>query len=270
MKRFTATEKWDDPWFRSLPPALKCFWSYLCDRCDHAGVWQVDLPAASFFVGEKLDEVKVLKAFHERIEILPGTADQSLTLRWRVLKFVQFQYPNLSEDCKPHVPVFAAIQKHGLPLGKVKSGARVCSLETKAIETHSEGFQSLQEQDKDKETEQEPESSQSAASVIELSDAEKIYAFYPRKVGKKDALKAINRALKTIPFAALISRTEAYTEAVAKWPTEKHDFVPHPSTWFNRGSYDDDPETWKQNENNRTGSTRGFSGQPTYHGVTDK
>ena len=41
-----------------------------------------------------------------------------------------------------------------------------------------------------------------------------------------------------------------YAEGVAKWPRQYRytdaggDLVPHPATWFNRGSYGDDPDTW--------------------------
>ncbi len=75
-----------------------------------------------------------------------------------------------------------------------------------------------------------------------------IYELYPRKVGKADALKAIRHALKTCPNERLHAQTSAYAAAVASWPTAERQFIPHPATWFNRGSYDDDPETWKRHE----------------------
>ena len=53
-KRFTATEKWDDPWFRKLNLLAKAFWYYVCDKCDNAGVWKIDFEHASFYMGETI------------------------------------------------------------------------------------------------------------------------------------------------------------------------------------------------------------------------
>ncbi len=74
--------------------------------------------------------------------------------------------------------------------------------------------------------------------------AEAIYAAYPRKVGKKAALGMIAKALREVEFARLLERTQAYAKAVESWPEADKGFVPYPATWFNRGSYDDDPQTW--------------------------
>lgn len=46
------------------------------------------------------------------------------------------------------------------------------------------------------------------------------------------------------PKAYLWAKTRAYAAAVALWPEEETQFIPHPATWFNRGSYDDDPNEW--------------------------
>lgn len=79
---------------------------------------------------------------------------------------------------------------------------------------------------------------------------ERIYEAYPRKVGKQDALKAIRKALDGNPALAdrMLGLVEAYSFAVSKWPEDAKQFVPHPATWFNRGSYEDDPATWQRRE----------------------
>lgn len=74
--------------------------------------------------------------------------------------------------------------------------------------------------------------------------AEDIYAAYPRKVAKKDALKAICNAMKTAGREKLLVATKRYAAAMAKCPLEDRKYIPHPATWFNRGSYDDDPAEW--------------------------
>jgi hypothetical protein len=86
-------------------------------------------------------------------------------------------------------------------------------------------------------------------------DAEAIYAAYPRKVGKDDALRAISSAIaRKGGSAEILEGCTAYGKAVATWPKairfkrgETGDFfdtVPNPATWFNRGSFDDDRTTW--------------------------
>ncbi len=89
-----------------------------------------------------------------------------------------------------------------------------------------------------------------AAAAEAPEEAETIYQAYPLKVGKADALKAITAALKVHSYAYLLERTELFAGCVSRWPasyrygTTGRDTVPHPSTWFNRGSFEDDPQTW--------------------------
>lgn len=89
---------------------------------------------------------------------------------------------------------------------------------------------------------------------------ERIYAAYPRHVGRRKALAAIETALKAIckergedagkSTAAewLFERTQAFADAVKKWPPSERQFIPHPSTWFNQGRYADDPKEWERGQ----------------------
>ncbi len=90
------------------------------------------------------------------------------------------------------------------------------------------------------------------APVAPCDDAASIYALYPRKVGKQAALRAIRGAMKAKATPYLINRVSAYAEAVRRWPAVDHQFIPHPSTWFNEGRYDDDPAEWSRNGNGAT------------------
>lgn len=76
------------------------------------------------------------------------------------------------------------------------------------------------------------------------TEALEIYEAYPRKVGRKSALKAIAISLRTDAPDELLAKTRAYAAATKSWPDDQRQFIPHPATWFNRGSYDDDPATW--------------------------
>jgi hypothetical protein len=84
--------------------------------------------------------------------------------------------------------------------------------------------------------------------------AEDIYGAYPRKVGRTAAIKAINKVpskWRDGGFAMrkhLLERTKAFAAAVQTWPESEKKFCPHPATWFNRGSYDDNPAEWSRGQ----------------------
>lgn len=80
-------------------------------------------------------------------------------------------------------------------------------------------------------------------------EAVAIYEAYPRKVGRPIALRAIQRALKTISFEHLYERTCFYAEMRK---CEDPAFTPHPATWFNQARYNDDPSTWVTRPNPMT------------------
>lgn len=156
MKRFTETTKWGDPWYRKLPPRLKSLWQYLTDSCDCAGVIEPDWQVISLQIGDNVSD-EDLKAFGDRIvELSSGKL-------W-LTKFMDFQYGELSTECRAHGPVFKAIQKHGLE--------RVSNGYSMGIHTHKE---KEKDKDKDKDTKEEeceekPIPKARASSAKEVSD----------------------------------------------------------------------------------------------------
>ena len=99
---------------------------------------------------------------------------------------------------------------------------------------------------------------------------EKIYEAYPRKVGKRDALKAIRNAVKRLvegntldagmsPEDARrklwkLTAQYAASPAGARPVSGDGDYRPHPATWFNKERYLDDQKEW-----NRVSSSKGVS-----------
>ncbi|MBN2024392.1 MAG: hypothetical protein JW809_16545 [Pirellulales bacterium] len=80
------------------------------------------------------------------------------------------------------------------------------------------------------------------------AQVERVYAAYPRKVGRAAAIKAIRRALDELarradspadPVAWLADRVRAYAATRAGQDPQ---FTPHPRTWFSQGRFDDAPE----------------------------
>lgn len=231
-KRFTETQKWEGNWFRSLTPRRKCLWLFLTDRCDQAGVIERDLALFSFFVGDSITD-KDIAVLSENVRVI---ANGKLWLP----KFVRFQYGNLSRDCLPHRPVFAAMEKHGLTVEDFNSPER-CSIAQDAASLGHEPPHLIPF---------EPDTKRVDA----------IYAAYPRKTGRAQALKAIAAALKKQDFETLLAATQNFAVATSMWPEEERCFIAHPSTWFNRESYLDDQQTWVRTTkagNNRVGGMKG-------------
>jgi len=82
--------------------------------------------------------------------------------------------------------------------------------------------------------------------------AEQVYALYPKKVGRDEALRAISKQLKKHPLDYLLGKTNMFARAVDSWPVsyrytqDGRDLCPLPSTWFNQGRFADDPKEWRR------------------------
>jgi hypothetical protein len=219
-KRFTETGKWSKAWFQDLPAKHKLLWLYLCDNCDCAGFWSVNWRQASFQIGEAVGQEDV-QAFGDRLAMVDAD-----TLH--IVTFVEFQYGNLSEACKAHIPILKALK------ARVSKG-------------YAKGIHTLQEKDKDKEMDPvppegvqgEPTPAATTEPPIEAQAAE-VYAAYPLKVGKPAALRAIRAAIGKHGFDFVKLRTVAFAAARGA----DKEFLAHPSTWFNQERYNDDPSTW--------------------------
>jgi uncharacterized protein YdaU (DUF1376 family) len=65
---------------------------------------------------------------------------------------------------------------------------------------------------------------------------EQFWSAYPRKVGKKAAIRKLEVVRKTdkVPWSRFI-------EAASKVTAREIRFIPHPATWLNQGRWDDEP-----------------------------
>lgn len=127
-KRFTDTNKWEDGWFSSLPTEDKLFWVYLCDKCDHAGLWKVNVPLVRFYLGPNYNPDP--SRFGGRIMVVNNE-------KWFLPKFVEFQYGELNPDSRVHQSVVSLLKKEGVFKGYAK------------------GMQTLKDKDKDKDKDKE-------------------------------------------------------------------------------------------------------------------
>jgi len=108
-KRFTDTEKWKKPFIRGLQGAYKLLWLYICDDCDHAGIWQVDLEVAQIRIGEGINKEEAIKSFGDKIVIFDNGN------KWFIPSFIEFQYPSgLNPDNRAHNSTIILLEKYNL------------------------------------------------------------------------------------------------------------------------------------------------------------
>ena len=73
--------------------------------------------------------------------------------------------------------------------------------------------------------------------------AEEVYFHYPKKTGKKAAIKSIENALKVIKLEDLLPIVVTYGRKTA-WMDKQ--YIPNPATWFNQERWEDDQSLWDE------------------------
>lgn len=69
--------------------------------------------------------------------------------------------------------------------------------------------------------------------------AEHIYDFYPKKVAKPAALRAILKQLKKYNADDLLEQTKRFAELWKDATKDQIQFLPHPATWYNQERFMD-------------------------------
>jgi len=106
-KRFTDTGKWKDEWFKTLSPHAKLVWVYICDDCDHAGIWVSDFEVMSLRLGIKVDEAKFKEMLGNKVRKFERT-------RYFIPSFFNFQYASSKEGFRAKQSALSSLQKYGL------------------------------------------------------------------------------------------------------------------------------------------------------------
>jgi len=213
-KRFSDNRKWDKPWFRFLTAAEKCAWFFITEKCDNVGVWDADTAAADFFIGETIDWKSFPAKCNGNVEVLENG-------KWFLTDFCDFQYGALSPDCLPHRTYIKLLEQHGLHDRVVY---RVCS----------------SPQDIDKDIDKEKEIRLLSSFPKEKDQFELFWTAYPRKVGKKDALKSWYKIKPDGETATkILAAVEAYGRS-PQWTKNNGQFIPHPATFLNQERWNDE------------------------------
>lgn len=110
-KRFTDTTKWNEDWYLDLSLPSKMFWIYVCDNCDHAGIFKPNKRMFELLVGEKINSTKFLETINQdkpRIMVLGNG-------RWYLTGFIEFQYgSNLNPNNRVHKSILKVLNSNDI------------------------------------------------------------------------------------------------------------------------------------------------------------
>lgn len=215
-KRFTDTDKWKDDWFLGLSPNQKLFWGYLCDHCDHAGVWRVSKKAAELLLEVSIDFDEFLSVAGDRIKVLEGGY-------WYLTKFCQFQYGTWNRANSAHRGALKILIARGLEAPSTQADSPLDGAKDK---------DKVKDKDEDK---------------TNKDSFDEFWNLWPNKTGKKPAQDKWIRLSREEQEAAL-KAVPVHISARAKMQAAGK-FVPewrHPKTWITQRGWEDQFELSKE------------------------
>lgn len=110
-KRFTETNKWTEDWFLEMSTENKLFWLYICDNCDHAGIYKPNKRMFELLAGVSVEIQEFLSIVNkdkDRITVLENG-------RWFLNQFISFQYGNnLNPRNRVHKSIIEVLYKNGI------------------------------------------------------------------------------------------------------------------------------------------------------------
>ncbi len=89
------------------------------------------------------------------------------------------------------------------------------------------------------EEKREEEKDTKVSKKIYKKDFEDFYIAYPRKVGKQNAAKAFDQAVKRASIEDIANGLE---RLMPSWSNKDPQYIPHPATWLNRDGWLDEPD----------------------------
>ena len=217
-KRLTDSEKWKKIWFRKLKPEHKLLWFYILDNCDCGGIWESDFELASFMIGWNYDRADTEESFKKQFIRI----DEN---RWFLTDYIEWQYKckidELNPNNKAHLGVIRTLEKHKIN-DHLSSPFKAPS---KPLDRGT-GIGIGIEVGKGKEKKNSDNGNFS-------EEFENIWGRYPKKDGKKEALRHFQASVNNFQDLEQIKiAIDNYLEHI-KTNEIKAQFIKNGSTWFN-------------------------------------
>jgi hypothetical protein len=217
-KRFTITEKWEDSWFWQLKPYEKLLWNYLCDKCDLAGFWEINLELAT--VQTKIPKSAISGAVQG---LSRGYITNGKYVWLRNFIHHQGNYP-LNPNNNAHRHIIKIIERH------TDFDVNFFELLETVFSGATEGLISPPSKGKG-----------NSKGKGKYSDGfEKFWNAYPKKKSKDDAWRRWNTIKPNEEDVQKILIAIEQQKKSKGWLKDGGQFIPYPATWLNAGGWKDE------------------------------
>lgn len=116
-KRFGSTEIWNEDWFLEMPAEYKLYWYYMLAKCDHAGLFKVNVKVFCTTNGVTLTSKIALEYFNadkERIRVISESV-------WYIEDFFVFQYGDaLNLNNRVHESISELYKRQNIELTSIR------------------------------------------------------------------------------------------------------------------------------------------------------
>lgn len=249
-KRFYDTGLPDQNWYQKLSTKRKALYIHLLCRCDVAGVFEINLPLMSAYIGEEITEADVF-GFGNRVVPLMNGKDKAI--------LVDFVYFQCGGEINPAVKAHQSVLKRLSELNMtVQDLASMCTHELKYKElTEPKGVReevySCSLPIKINPIKINPVESRVKPNKVKASSNEvmdmfnQFYSAYPRHDSKQCAIlsfgKIMNNCKTDEERKSLLGRMLEAIKRERKseqWTKNNGKFIPMPSTWLNQRRWEDE------------------------------
>lgn len=220
MTRFSETDKWRDPWFRSLKPPQKLLFLFVIDNCNNAGFWEEDRDYACYCTGMNEEQYQgALKGLTRGLV----AADGWLWIR----KFLKHQRnADLNPKNKAHSQIIRLLREQKLRFSKVLGFAEFIAPYEGLVSppvTYS-NVESLKEEEEKEEKPKAPKRITPLFPEEELQAArDRIGSLFLRRSTTKWSEKENEALLKVMPISGEdIEIVRSYYEVERKKPDGIH------------------------------------------------
>lgn len=230
---FVNTRFWQDTYVADLDPSEKLVFLYLITSpyLSLTGIYEVPLKVVAMETGIDAEMVeKILKRFQQDGKVIyhKGWVCIINYPKYQYFKGGKLQKAIDKEIAAIPSDILKAFKEYGYPIDTLS----IVSME-RDMEREREMEGGLQRGKQNNASSNSKQETYSEAFIA-------FWQAYPRKVGKKAAYKAWQKA--DADNQTLIAAVEAQKQT-GQWQKEQGKYIPHPATWLNHGRWEDELET---------------------------